>query len=75
MAHCGYEATAVADMVAKPWKALWVALRGVRTDGAMAPEIPLDGARRAEFVFEGLVSEELRRLDQPETGAEQSDAA
>ncbi len=75
MAHCGYEATAVADMVAKPWKALWVALRGVRTDGAMAPEIPLDGARPAEFVFEGLVSEELRRLDQPETGDKQSDAA
>ncbi len=41
----------------------------------MAPEIPLEGARRAEFVFEGLVSEELRRLDQPKAGDQQSDAA
>ncbi len=75
MAHCGYEASAVADMVAKPWKALGVALRGIRTDGEMAPEIPLDGARRAEFVFEDLVSDAMRELDQPEAGAEQSDAA
>ena len=75
MAHCGYEASAVADMVAKPWKALGVALRGIRTDGEMAPEIPLDGARRAEFVFEDLVSDALVELDQPEGRPERSDAA
>ena len=75
MAHCGYEASAVADMVARPWKALRVALGGIRTDGDMAPEIALDGARPAEFVFEDLVSQELRRLDDPEARAEQSDAA
>ena len=75
MAHCGYEASAVADMVARPWKALGVALRGIRTDGDMAPEIALDGARPAEFVFEDLVSDELRRLEKPEAGTEQSDAA
>ncbi len=71
MAHCGYEASAVADMVAKPWKALGVAIRGIRTDGAMAPEVSLDGARRAEFVFEDLVSDAMGELDR----SGQSDAA
>jgi hypothetical protein len=40
MVHSGYEATAVNDTVARPWKALSVFLRGPRTDGAMAPEVP-----------------------------------
>ncbi len=75
MAHCGYEASAVADMVARPWKALRVALRGIRTAGEMAPEIPLDDARKAEFVFEDLVSDALVELDQPEGRPERSDAA
>ncbi|MBL8660585.1 MAG: adenosyl-hopene transferase HpnH [Rhodospirillales bacterium] len=55
MVHCGYEATAVNDTVARPWRALAVALRGPRVDGPMAPEIPLDSQRPAEFVFDGLV--------------------
>ena len=57
MVHCGYEATAVNDTVARPWRALTVALGGPRTDGPMAPEIPLDDQRPAEFVFEGLVKQ------------------
>jgi hopanoid biosynthesis associated radical SAM protein HpnH len=40
MAHCGYEPTAVEDAVTRPWKALWTAIRGVRTKGPMAPELP-----------------------------------
>ncbi len=55
MVHCGYEGTAVADTVARPWKAAKVALFGVRTEGDMAPEIPLADQRPAEFVFESLV--------------------
>jgi hopanoid biosynthesis associated radical SAM protein HpnH len=55
MVHCGYEPTAVSDTIRRPWRALAVALRGPRTDGAMAPEIPLDGQRPAEFVFDALV--------------------
>ena len=55
MVHCGYEATAVTDTIAHPVKALSVYLRGVRTIGEMAPEIPLENQRPAEFVFEGLV--------------------
>ena len=47
MAHCGYEASAVADSVARPFKALKVRLGGVRTEGPMAPEIPLGNARPA----------------------------
>lgn len=35
MAHCGYEATAVEDMLAHPLKGLWVSLRGPKTTGAM----------------------------------------
>lgn len=57
MVHCGYEATAVNDTIARPWRALAVALRGPRTEGPMAPEIPLDNQRPAEFVFEGLVKQ------------------
>jgi hypothetical protein len=38
MAHCGYEATAVEDMLKNPLKALYVSLRGPKTSGAMAPE-------------------------------------
>ena len=41
MAHCGYEPTAVNDAVAHPLKALSVALRGPRTEGPMAPELPI----------------------------------
>lgn len=55
MVHCGYEATAVADTVAHPLKALKVFMQGVRTTGDMAPEVPLDAQRPAEYVFEGLV--------------------
>ena len=52
MAHCGYEATAVSDTIAHPLKAFAVHLKGPRTDGPMAPEIPLDDARPAEAVPE-----------------------
>ncbi len=41
MAHCGFEGTAVEDTFSHPLKALMVTLRGPRTDGAMAPELPL----------------------------------
>ncbi len=56
MVHCGYEATAVNDTVTRPLRALKVALKGVRTEGPMAPEIPLHGQRPAEFVFDRLVA-------------------
>jgi hopanoid biosynthesis associated radical SAM protein HpnH len=57
MAHCGYEPTAADDAAAHPLKTAWVALRGVRTSGAMAPEIPLAGQRPAEYLFDRVVAE------------------
>lgn len=41
MMHCGYEPTAIDDTLAHPLKALKVALRGPRTSGLMAPELPI----------------------------------
>ena len=38
MAHCGYEATAVEDMLRNPLKGFWASLRGPKTDGDMVPE-------------------------------------
>jgi hopanoid biosynthesis associated radical SAM protein HpnH len=51
MVHSGYEATAVMDTMARPLTACKVALRGVRTEGATAPDIALDRQRPAEYVF------------------------
>jgi hopanoid biosynthesis associated radical SAM protein HpnH len=62
MVHSGYEATAVVDAVRRPWKIAAVALRGPRTDGPMAPEIPLQGQRPAEFVFSKHVEHALATL-------------
>ena len=62
MVHSGFEATAVADAVTKPWKAIKVALRGVRTEGPMAPEIPLATQRPAEYVFSRHVAERLSTI-------------
>lgn len=41
MVHCGYEPTAVNDTFSSPLKALKVFLNGPRTDGPMAPELPI----------------------------------
>jgi hopanoid biosynthesis associated radical SAM protein HpnH len=63
MVHSGYEASAVLDSVARPWKAAAVALRGVKTEGEMAPDIALDRQRPAKFVFSGHVAEAMSRLE------------
>jgi hopanoid biosynthesis associated radical SAM protein HpnH len=62
MVHCGFEATAVAETVAKPWRALAQVMRGIRTDGAMAKDIPLDNARPAEYVFSRHVEKALTEI-------------
>lgn len=38
MAHCGYEATAVEDMLKNPIKGLLTSIKGPKTSGAMVPE-------------------------------------
>jgi hopanoid biosynthesis associated radical SAM protein HpnH len=62
MVHSGYEATAVMDTVRHPLKAAAVALRGVRTEGDMAPEISLDRQRSARYVLSRHVAEAMERL-------------
>ena len=62
MAHCGYEATAAEAMFSSPVAGMKVALRGVRTEGEMAPEIPLDRQRPAQYVFAGQVQQKLSEI-------------
>ncbi len=64
MVHCGFEGTAAhrrdqasAEDAADP-------LRGVKTEGPMAPDIPLDNQRPAEFVFSRHVEHKLSRSGQ-----------
>ena len=63
MVHCGYEATAVEDTLSNPLKALWVNLRGVKTTGPLAPEIDLENARPAEYIFESHVETMLEEIE------------
>jgi hopanoid biosynthesis associated radical SAM protein HpnH len=44
MLHSGFEASAVEAMLKQPLKALWVYLRGPRTSGPMAPDLPPGGS-------------------------------
>ena len=62
MAHCGYEATAAEAMMAHPLEAFGIALRGVRTEGPMAPEIDLSNQRPAQYVFDNQVQLRLSEI-------------
>ena len=63
MVHSGYEATAVMDSVHNPLKLAKLALRGIRTEGEMAPEISLHRQRPAAYVFSGHVEQAMARLN------------
>jgi hypothetical protein len=76
MAHCGYEATAVSDAIVHPWKALRSAVGRIRTEGPMAPEIPLDRQRPAAFVHDQLVNTAIARMpERQKPRSERSHAA
>ncbi len=62
MAHCGYEPTAANAVLAHPLHALKVAVIGVRTEGEMASEIPLDNHRPAQYVFSRHVERKIAEL-------------
>jgi len=66
MVHSGFEATAVADALKRPWQLLRLALWGMRTEGAMAPEISLAKQRPAEFVFSRHVEQALADIETSE---------
>jgi hopanoid biosynthesis associated radical SAM protein HpnH len=70
MVHSGFEATAVVDAIRKPWKAVAAQLRGPKTEGGMAPEIPLEGQRPAEYVFSRHVQQAMAEMaHEPRRGA------
>jgi hopanoid biosynthesis associated radical SAM protein HpnH len=75
MVHSGFEASAVMDSVRKPWKVVALALLGIKTEGKMAPEIPLDGQRPAEYVFSKHVEQKLAEITKTESRPEQVVAA
>ena len=74
MVHSGYEASAVQDAVRHPLKALAVGLRGVRTEGAMAREIPLAHQRPAQYVFSRHVEQKLAEIRVGEAKTKESAA-
>src|SRR5579871_5801437 len=72
MAHCGYEPTAVAATFEGPLETMRVALSGVRTEGKMAPEIPLVQQRPAQYVFSSHVEKMLAQIGkQPKVRAKE----
>jgi hopanoid biosynthesis associated radical SAM protein HpnH len=75
MVHSGFEASAVVDAVKKPWKVAALSLKGITTEGPMAPEIPLDGQRPAEYVFSRHVEQRLAEIAETETRTEKIMAA
>jgi hypothetical protein len=75
MAHCGYEPTAAHAAIASPFAALKVALRGVRTEGPMAPEIAMENQRPAQYVFDGQVQQRLSEIRKAEAEAKVKKAA
>ena len=75
MVHSGFEATAVQDTFKHPLRALGVSLRGIKTDGDMAPEISLEGQRPAQFVFSRHVDQKLTEIQENKARSKQATAA
>jgi hopanoid biosynthesis associated radical SAM protein HpnH len=75
MVHSGYEATAVMESVAGPWKLAKLALAGIKTEGPMAPDIPLDRQRPAQYVFSKHVQQKLAEIAEAEARPEKVAAA
>ncbi|KWF33388.1 adenosyl-hopene transferase HpnH [Burkholderia pseudomultivorans] len=68
MVHCGFEATAVMDTIAHPLKAFAVSRKGIRTEGAFAPDISIDKQRPAEYVFSRHVEIKLEEIQRAGKG-------
>jgi hopanoid biosynthesis associated radical SAM protein HpnH len=68
MVHCGFEGTAAKEGLRRPLEFLKVAMKGIRTDGPMAPDIDISNARRAEDVHSTHVEAEMEkiRIEDPE---------
>jgi hopanoid biosynthesis associated radical SAM protein HpnH len=68
MVHCGFEGTAAREGLRRPLEFMKVAMKGVRTDGPMAPDVDLSRQRRAVDVHASHVEREMEkiRLEDPE---------
>jgi len=75
MVHSGYEATAVMDSVSRPWKLAKHVLARIKTTGPMAPDIPLDRQRPAQYVFSRHVQQKLAEIAEAEVRPEKVAAA
>src|SRR5215468_8341685 len=75
MAHCGYEPSAATAALNNPLKAMWVALRGIKTTGPLAPEIDLSRQRPAQYIFAEQVQKKLSEIRRDETLAAQQKAS
>jgi hypothetical protein len=75
MAHCGYEPTAADAAFRNPFKAAWVALRGIRTVGPLAPEIDLSNQRPAQYIFAQQVQKTLTEIRRDEAAEAAAKAA
>ncbi|HUZ32226.1 MAG TPA: adenosyl-hopene transferase HpnH [Xanthobacteraceae bacterium] len=75
MAHCGYEATATEAIVQHPLKAAMISLRGVRTEGPMAPEIDMTQQRPAQYMFDSNVQLTLSQIRSNEAREKAAKAA
>jgi hypothetical protein len=75
MVHCGFEGTATKHAIKNPLKLAAIALKGVRTDGPMAPDIDLSKQRPAEYTFSRHVESKLAEIRERKERASQATAA
>ena len=68
MVHCGFEGTAAKEGLRRPLEFMKVGMKGIRTDGPMAPDIDLSNQRRAVDSHSTHVEREMEkiRIEDPE---------
>jgi len=68
MVHCGFEGTAAAQGITSPLDFIMTGIKGIRTEGPMAPDIDLSNARPALDVHASHVEREMEkiRIEDPE---------
>jgi hypothetical protein len=69
MVHCGFEGTAAADSMRRPFEFLNVIMDGVRTEGPMAPDIDLSKQRKAIDLHAEQVEHEMTRIKEADPAA------
>jgi hopanoid biosynthesis associated radical SAM protein HpnH len=75
MVHCGFEGTAAKDMLRHPLKAVPILMRGIKTEGPMAPDIDLSNQRPAEYNFSAHVERKMSEIHAAKARAQQATAA